>query len=58
MTGGGRHWPGGDWQAELKLDHKIGTGLRDALSRDGAYAKAWTFPVCSPRCRSPVLRSR
>ena len=58
MTHGGHRWPGGNWQAELKLDHKIGTGLRDALSRNGALCQSLEISRLFAALPVAVLRSR
>ena len=58
MTDGGRRWPGGNWQAELKLDHKIGTGLRDALSRNGAVFQVLDISGLFAALPVAVLRSQ
>ena len=58
MSDGGHCWPGGNWQAELKLDHKMGTGLRDALSRSGTIFQGLEISRLFAALPVAVLRSR
>jgi (1->4)-alpha-D-glucan 1-alpha-D-glucosylmutase len=58
MTDGGNRWPGGNWQAELQLEPRYRTGLRDALGRDGAECRSLEISHLFAVLPVAVLRNR
>jgi (1->4)-alpha-D-glucan 1-alpha-D-glucosylmutase len=58
MTDSGNRWPGGNWQAELNLDRRLRTGLRDALGRDGAECQSLDISRLFTALPVAVLRNR
>jgi (1->4)-alpha-D-glucan 1-alpha-D-glucosylmutase len=58
MTDGGNRWPDGHWEAKLTLDPRLGTGLRDALSRSGAECQILEISRLFAALPVAVLRNR